>query len=259
MSSKHKQSLRSKDLKYKALILDVDGTLMNGRYATPSKRVIRAIYKASKILHVGLATSRPIFDLKNIFTHLKLSGPSIISGGCEIVDYKTKKVLWEKTMLQKDIKSVLKIAKPFNLQLFILEGDKDFLLTDSYVPKRPLHLWAPNLEESVADDFITKVSHIPTISTHKLVSWKEAKADILVTHSQATKQHGILEIAKILGIKTHEIIGVGDGYNDFPLLMACGLKVAMGNAVPDLKAIADYIAPTVEEDGVADVIERFVL
>lgn len=44
-----------------------------------------------------------------------------------------------------------------------------------------------------------------------------------------------------------------------PLLMACGLRVAMGNAVEDLKAIADYIAPPVENDGVADVIEKFIL
>ncbi|HXS15232.1 MAG TPA: HAD hydrolase family protein, partial [Candidatus Saccharimonadales bacterium] len=60
-------------------------------------------------------------------------------------------------------------------------------------------------------------------------------------------------------ISTEEIIGIGDGHNDFPLLMACGLKVAMGNAVDDLKAIADYIAPSVDEDGVADVIEKFIL
>jgi len=66
-------------------------------------------------------------------------------------------------------------------------------------------------------------------------------------------------VAEILGIKTDEIIAVGDGYNDFPFLMACGLKVAMGNAVPELKAIADYIAPSVDEDGIVDVIERFIL
>ena len=63
----------------------------------------------------------------------------------------------------------------------------------------------------------------------------------------------------MLNIKTDEIIGIGDGYNDFPLLMACGLKVAMGNAVEELKAIADYIAPSVEEDGVVDVINKFVV
>jgi hypothetical protein len=41
--------------------------------------------------------------------------------------------------------------------------------------------------------------------------------------------------------------------------MACGLKVAMGNAVPELKAIADYIAPSVTDDGMATVIEKFIL
>jgi hydroxymethylpyrimidine pyrophosphatase-like HAD family hydrolase len=41
--------------------------------------------------------------------------------------------------------------------------------------------------------------------------------------------------------------------------MSSGVKVAMGNAVDDLKAIADYIAPSVHEDGVADVIKRYIL
>ena len=55
------------------------------------------------------------------------------------------------------------------------------------------------------------------------------------------------------------MIAIGDGPNDFPMLMAAGFKVAMGNASDDLKAIADYIAPTVEKDGVVDVIEKFIL
>ena len=44
-----------------------------------------------------------------------------------------------------------------------------------------------------------------------------------------------------------------------PLLMACGLKIAMGNAYEELKSIADYVAPPIEEDGVADAIEKFIL
>ena len=61
-----------------------------------------------------------------------------------------------------------------------------------------------------------------------------------------------------MGIETHEIISIGDSYNDFPLLMASGLRVAMGNAFSDLKEIAHYIAPSVQQDGVADVIQKFV-
>lgn len=76
---------------------------------------------------------------------------------------------------------------------------------------------------------------------------------------KATKKHAVLEVARHLNIKTEEIIGVRDGHNDLSLLMACGLKIAMGNAVREIKSIADYIAPSVEEDGVAHVIEKFIL
>jgi hypothetical protein len=81
---------------------------------------------------------------------------------------------------------------------------------------------------------------------------------INITDALASKLHGVVEVARMLHIKTEDIIGVGDGYVDFPLLMACGLKIAMGNAVPELKAIADFIAPTVDEDGVAVVIDKFI-
>ena len=80
-----------------------------------------------------------------------------------------------------------------------------------------------------------------------------------VTDQSVSKMHGISEVFEILGISREDAIGVGDSYNDFPLLMACGLKVAMGNAIDELKSIADYIAPSVDDDGVTDVIEKFVL
>lgn len=85
--------------KYKALILDVDGTLIpNKRDGMPSKRVAEAIAKASKILHVGVATSRPYFILSHIVDHLKLSGPSIINAGSQIIDIASQKILFEKAI-----------------------------------------------------------------------------------------------------------------------------------------------------------------
>lgn len=152
-----------------------------------------------------------------------------------------------------------KLASSLSIQLTILDNDEIMMFSNKYVPKKPLHLWIHALTATRADEFTKRASHISTIAIHKLPSWKNGKIDLVITHAAATKQHAILEVAKLLKIETHDIIGVGDGYNDFPLLMACGLKVAMGNAVDELKAIADYVAPSVEEDGVADVIEKFVL
>lgn len=247
--------------KYKALILDADGTIMpNQRYALPSARVTKAINSASKVLHVGLATSRPYKDAANILNHLKLSGYSIINGGSQIIDTKTNKIIWQQPMSKEDIKIVCEATDAIVKKKFWVNvGDKDVPYRRGRIPKNAFQVYLMKFTQDEKDAYVAALSHIPTIAIHSVPSWTPGLVDIIVTHALATKQHGVFEVAKLLKIETHDIIGVGDGYNDFPLLMACGLKVAMGNAVSDLKEIADYIAPTVEEDGVADVIEKFIL
>jgi hypothetical protein len=252
--------MKKQKKKYKALILDVDGTLIpNKRDGMPSKKVTDAIAKASKLIHIGVATSRPYFMLAHIVDNLKLSGPSIIAGGAQVIDIASKKVLFEKTLSVQDVMEVGKLAEELSISLTVLDNNEGIIFSRKYMPNKPLHFWLYALDIRKADEFTEKTSRIPTLASHKVPSWEKGKFDLSITHASATKQHAILEVAKLLKIETHEIIGVGDGYNDFPLLMACGLKVAMGNAVDELKAIADYIAPSVEEDGVADVIEKFVL
>lgn len=109
------------------------------------------------------------------------------------------------------------------------------------------------------EKFKKEAEHIPNFTIHTPPSWKEGKIDFVANHPLATKQYAVLEVARLLGITPGEIIGVGDGENDVRLLMACGLKVAVGNADEDVKAIADYIAPSVENDAIADIIEKFVI
>jgi HAD superfamily hydrolase (TIGR01484 family) len=240
-------------------MIDVDGTLIpNSEHGMPSAKVTAAINSAKSKIHIGFATTRPLFMLSHIFDHLALSGPSIINGGAQVIDSEHKKILWDKKMEEEDIDKAYAILKTLELPIVVNDGLKDHREKNTYDPRQVysmLSIIAPEKAERAME----KLSHIPSISVHIAPHWIEGKTSLIVAHAQATKQHGILEVAKILGIETHEIIGVGDGYNDFPLLMACGLKVAMGNAVDDLKAIADYVAPSVDDDGVADVIEKFVL
>lgn len=245
---------------FKALIVDVDGTLVrNDKDAMPSIRTTRAIAQASTLLHVGVATGRPLSMTAHIFDHLQLSGPSIVSGGSRVVDVKNKQVLFEQAMEETSITQIATIGKQFALDIFITDGNNEHKLTDSLHLTSPLELYFPGVNPDQVDTVVSHLSHIPNISIHKAASWKHGCLDILITHAAATKQHGIQKVAEVLGISTHEIIGIGDGYNDFPLLMACGYKIAMGNAFDDLKAIADYVAPSVEQDGVAHVIETFLL
>lgn len=247
--------------KYKAIIFDCDGTIMpNVMKGLPNKKVSEAINKASKVVHVGVATSRPIHLAKPIMQHLNLSGPSIIAGGGQIIDGTNFKILKEQEIEKRDMLAVIGVFEKYNLKFYAHDGiHADKIRTPKDIPQKAIEMAVMDLDIETADKIMEDLSSIEGIASHRIVSWEKDKRDINLTHVLATKHHGILEVARILGIETHEIVGVGDGYNDFPLLMACGLKIAMGNAVEDLKEIADYIAPSVEEDGVVDVINKYIL
>lgn len=248
--------------KYKALMLDLDGTTIPNKVnGMPSERVKEAILQASKKVYVGCVTARPRVWAKEILATLEFTAPCILGGGAQVYDPKTKKIVWD-TRIPLDIATeicvILKEKKiPF------LYPNRTVSLKTSFrmdFPKNgPLEIAIPDLTQAHIEIITGALEPFKSIAIHKIIGPEGKGFWLQITHAEATKQLGILKVAEILNIETHAFIGVGDSYNDFPLLMACGLKVAMGNAAPELKAIADYIAPTVDEDGVVDVIEKFIL
>ena len=245
---------------YRALFLDFDGTTIpNKEKGQPSRRVVTAIKKAAKVLTVCAATSRPLSMSETIIWRAGFNGPCILNTGAMIYDPTEKKILKEYVLDPYVIPSVYAIMKKYCVHVIINDTQKEYVFDGKSIPRRTYNLFTYDIEAQKANELAGALAGIPGIAVHKMPAWKKGFMCVEATHPQVSKLHGIVTVAKILGIDTHEMIGVGDGYNDFPLLMACGLKIAMGNAVPELKAIADFIAPTVDEDGVATVIEKFIL
>jgi Cof subfamily protein (haloacid dehalogenase superfamily) len=77
--------------------------------------------------------------------------------------------------------------------------------------------------------------------------------------SGVTKGSSLNHLIGKLGIKREEVIAIGDSYNDLAMIEFAGLGVAMGNAPDDIKQKADYVTDTNMNDGVAKVVEKFVL
>ncbi|MOA01844.1 putative phosphatase [compost metagenome] len=80
-----------------------------------------------------------------------------------------------------------------------------------------------------------------------------------IMHKEGTKGHALKFLADHFGCDMSQTIAIGDSWNDHEMLEAAGLGVAMGNAIPALKEIADYITASNNEDGVKQVIDKFVL
>ena len=80
-----------------------------------------------------------------------------------------------------------------------------------------------------------------------------------VTHLSVSKGAALTELASAYGLEPADVLAIGDGPNDAPLLMAAGLAIAMGNANAALKELADHVVAGVDEDGFAEAVERFIL
>jgi HAD superfamily hydrolase (TIGR01484 family) len=253
------------DMKYKALFLDVDGTILPYKKfeqsAVPSPRVVKAIRNASKHVHVVLATGRPYFMLEKLIQAIGMTeGLLVMNDGAQVMDIKTKKYHYQKAMLKKDVEKISQILSENGISFFLNDGIQDSTYEKTPPTRSILNIFTMHkMTEKQAIQALNLITHLPTIKANMTHFGSGETYELLISHAEATKMHGIIAASKVLGVKKEETIAVGDSGNDFPLLMAAGLKVAMGNAMEGLKDIADYVAPGVEEDGVAHVINKFIL
>jgi HAD superfamily hydrolase (TIGR01484 family) len=245
---------------YKAIMLDVDGTLITNEYAGKiSPKVKQIILKANSKVKVGIASGRPLARVGFIFDELKLKIPCVISGGTQIVDPVTRDIIWEQPILKKDLLKIKAVIKNLPYKVWVVDAVDELLYTTKLNLKNPVNFFMSKITEEEADRLITLLSGVSTLALTKVVAYTPGYVSLHITHAHATKQHAIEKVAEILHLHKDMIIGVGDGLNDLPLFKACGFRVAMGDAVPGLKAIADYIAPSCIDDGVAHIFEKFII
>lgn len=269
---------KGKHKKYKAILIDFDGSLSPVGHVL-SSRLRRALGEAKKKVIVSLATGRCFQGrIQRLLDELKLPGPHILWGGGAIFDWSTHKNIWQAIVPSDLVHQTIQLARQRKFEFIVDENFNSY----SVDGKQDVRYAGPGVNFEDVDDLPNKVVIKMVIFTDSLKSAdslekdlgksfpelrivKWVHADIYGSHrygidiTKSSKLEAVNQYLKITKVKRTELIAVGDGYNDYPLLMAAGFKVAMGNAVPEVKAIADYIAPPVDKDGVAHVLEKFVL
>ncbi len=250
-------------MKLKAIISDIDGTLVPVQATKVSQKVRQALQKLNdKKIPFSLATGRPYSLVENFVQDLGLTTPIIADNGATIIDPLSGKVVAEELIETAQASKLLKLVHSCQTHYHISTVDGNLselsnITSKTKIKKFVVHQLAPDFADSMVEKINNDFKQIHAVRTS--ANEGEEFTDIYITSIKASKQHAVLQLSRHIGVKPEEMIGIGDHYNDFPLLMACGFKVAMGNAVNDLKEIADYIAPSVDEDGIADVIEKYLL
>lgn len=252
-------------MKYKLVVADVDGTILPPSELPalrPSKRLIQTVKKVQERGVVfSIATGRSLTWVTEVIDAFNLTSPIILDNGARIYDSGRRKNIWVSFLEKETAQKVIAILmQNKGLKIIVSDDGNRLENVDDITKWKITKIIALGVTPQKAQEIVHQLKVLKDLSVTISISGVEAKSQsVHITNYNATKQIAVARIINLLGIKKEETIAIGDSYNDFPLLMAGGLKVAMGNAVSDLKEIADYIAPPYNEDGVVTMLEKFVL
>lgn len=267
-------------MKYKAIALDLDGTLLNSKKEI-SRRNKEIIKKAAKAgVKIILASGRPVPGIVNIAKQLQLhevGGYILAYNGGMIIDCKTGDVIRRETIPEKYYADIVHCARKYDIAT--LTYDSHGIITND---ENDEHV---QLESRINNIPIRQVFHLEEeaqldppvkflcVGDHKTLKKVQAKLEeklngavniffsepfFLEITPQGIEKASSLEILlNELGLERKSLIACGDGYNDIPMMRYAGLSVAMANAQEETKEWADFIAPSNDEDGVAVAIEKY--
>ena len=264
---------------YRAIALDLDGTLTNhDKEVTPITR--QALMRAQKDgAHIILASGRPTYGIAPIADHLeidKYNGYVLSYNGGKIVNWQTKEELYSNHLPNNVIPILYNYAKEKDYALLGYAGkeiitempDDKYVKEESRINKMEIRK-VDNLLESLESNptkllmtgdaslMIKAEEELAEIVGNRMDVFRSAPFFIELVPKGIDKAQSLNRLLEHIGLSTNDMIAFGDGYNDLSMLKLAGVGVAMANAVPEVRAEADFITKSNEEDGVAFAIEKF--
>lgn len=254
-------------MKKKVIITDLDGTAVDSpEQKLASARLKKVISSLEDRYYICAATGRSWTWAKDLLDDLQLKDPCIISGGAKICLPETGEIILQQNITPTALKQVVEVMLnyPDYMTLCNDYSEADFLhgnvtMRELSLPSEVYFFERVDVPELVALEIQAQLQKIPELSCILVKSQTYAGCvDIHTTHAQATKEHAIAVLLEKLALQRADAIGIGDGNNDLHLFAGVGYKVAMGNAVPALKQVADLVIDDVRQDGLAKYLESLL-
>lgn len=267
--------------------LDLDGTLLNSNkvFTEYSKEVITKALRQGVI--VLPATGRPATGIPKEVMEFPGIRYALTSNGARVLDLQDEKVLYERLISYEAGGRLLEILKKYDALLEIYydgtgyAAKRDLDRVERYMPSAPMVNYILNTRQPVEDVFeMYHREHRPLDKIQALFASQEDKREAFkevgeklqeiticgalhnnleANAKEARKGVALVKLGELLGIPREEIMACGDGSNDIEMIRKVGFGVAMSNAIDEVKEAADYVTLSNDEDGVARVIEKYVL
>jgi Cof subfamily protein (haloacid dehalogenase superfamily) len=262
---------------YRLVVADLDGTVRSRRLGiTPG---VRAAVMAARArgARVCVATGRMWASAAPWIETLGADSPAILYNGSRVFDFHAGRILHERRLASESARQALALVRRDpDLQAHLFLDDRVYVerchpLTDAYAA-----------DDGLTCEVVSAFEPLLTGDPHKILvvgpsprveALQEAVRDAGLTVHAVQSEPTYLEflppgiskgsalraMLEALGVETREVIAIGDSWNDLEMIEAAGLGVAMGDAPEGVRARADYVCASADEDGVREVLERFVL
>ncbi|AUS99635.1 hydrolase [Nostoc sp. CENA543] len=268
----------------KLLVLDIDGTISgeSNTISQPVKQAIAAVQAQG--IAVAIATGRMYRSALRFHQDINSTLPLMAYQGAWIQDPISQKIYQHSPVSrniaeqlldyfeQPALRSLLSVHFYINDQLYVRDITPE---TQAYAQRSGITpISVGDLRQTLATEPTKILALCDDTSVIKdllgNLRRQYTPAELYMTTSVATffeatnaivnKGNAVRYLAEdVLGLQSHNVMTIGDNFNDLEMLEYAGIGVAMGNAPEDVKAIANWVAPSVELDGVATAIEKFLL
>ena len=271
-------------MRYRFIAFDLDGTLfetLNG-ISEENYKALKKLYEMGVVL---VPTSgRSLYEIPEKVRECEYFKYAITSGGACTYDLQSGKLIASELMTKEESKFLFdKLFATKNVTMTHFEGEcyidstQDTDYYDSCRVNESFKIFIPMMDKMMDDfearcyemdgveltcSFIATDEELDTFrkkmkETGLYTVVSSAKNNVEVVSSRVDKGKAVLSLAKRLGIDESETIGVGDSINDLALVKAVNLGIAMENAVPELKEVADAIGCRNTEHIAKFILDRY--
>lgn len=266
---------------YKMIVLDLDGTLTNkDKIITPKTK--QALMEAQKRgVKVVLASGRPTYGVMPLAKELEMEtyGGCILSfNGGIILDCQTREIIFRKEHPVEANRRIIELAKEERVDILTYQ-DELIITNNKENPYAKLESKINHLELKQVDDLASYVDFaVPKflmLDDGDYLALVEARVKAALGKNFSVyrsdpyfleilprgidKAQSLEKLLQTLNMDRKQMIACGDGYNDISMIEYAGLGVAMENAVRPARNAADYVTRSNNDDGIAHVVEKFLL
>lgn len=254
----------------KLLLFDLDGTLLRTD-KTISKQTMQKLEDCRKQgIMIGVSTSRS--ETNSMEFIAELNPDVVISSAGALVKFNDT-YIYKAEFSVEETRDLIKMARDIcgaecEITIDTVDGHYWNYKID---PKQQDKSWGDSIYTDFTEFEMPSLKMCVEIfdeNAAKILQKKLPECDCVrfsdgywykFTKKTATKENAILHMCEACGITTDDIIAFGDDYADIGMLKLCGMGVAMGNAIDEVKAIADSVIGDNDHDGIADYLKNAVL